>query len=419
MGCGLVVAWLCGHVTAASAQELRVRAQSSPEIPDSASEPEGLVTEPMDIERAVVFLDRHIGAGGRTPGWYVDFSNMIPGAGWISGGPGYRQWYADDQIFLDSSAAVSWRWYKTAQARVELPTLAHSRMALGSQVRWQDFTQVNFFGEGAASLESWRSEYRLTSTNLVGYATVRPLRSVGIDAEVGWLKPSILPRGGTFQAERPDTRDLFPRDIVFARGDQPTFILTELSMTADTRDFPGHPLRGGLYRAAATRYVDRTGAVFSFRRYEAEAAHFLPVGGGRVVLALHGWIAGSDTNDGQLVPFYLQPSLGGHNTLRSYADYRFHDRNVALLNIETRVALMRHLDAAAFVDAGNVAARISNLNLEKRSYGAGLRLHSRQQTFGRIDVARGAEGWRFLLRLSEPINLARAAQRTAAVPFVP
>jgi len=373
----------------------------------------------MDIERSVMFLDRHIGAGGRTPGWYVDFANMIPGAGWISGGPGYRQWYADDQIFLDGSAAVSWRWYKTAQARVELPTLAHSRITLGSQVRWQDFAQVNFFGEGAASLESWRSEHRLTSTNLVGYATVRPLQSVGIDAEIGWLKPSILPRGGTFQAERPDTRDLFPRDLVFARADQPMFMHSELSITADTRDFPGHALRGGLYRAAATRYIDGSGDVFSFTRYEAEAAHFVPFGRGRLVLALHGWIAGSETSDGQFVPFYLQPSLGGHNTLRSYADFRFHDRNVLLLNIETRVALMTHLDAAVFVDAGNVAARVGNLNLEKRSYGAGLRLHSRQQTYGRIDIARGAEGWRFLARLTDPINLTRASQRTAAVPFVP
>ena len=51
-----------------------------------------------------------------------------------------------------------------------------------------------------------------------------------------------------------------------------------------------------------------------------------------------------------------------------------------------------------------------------------------QQTFTRVfgreisfrpDLARGDEGWRLLLRLTEPINLARITRRTAAVPFVP
>ena len=74
---------------------------------------------------------------------------MIPGAGWVSAGPGYRHWYAKDRVFVDASTAVSWRGYKTAQARFELPKIARSRLALGSQVRWQDFTQLGFFGEGA------------------------------------------------------------------------------------------------------------------------------------------------------------------------------------------------------------------------------------------------------------------------------
>lgn len=63
---------------------------------------------------------------------------------------------------------------------------------------------------------------------------------------------------------------------------------------------------------------------------------------------------------------------------------------------------MAHVDAAAFVDAGNVAPRVGDLNLEKRSYGAGLRIHNRKQTFGRVDIARGGEGWRFVVRLTDP-----------------
>ena len=80
---------------------------------------------------------------------------------------------------------------------------------------------------------------------------------------------------------------------------------------------------------------------------------------------------------------------------------------------------MFHVDAAVFVDAGNVAPRAAALNLDRRSYGAGLRLHSRRETLARFDVAHGAEGWRFLFRLEEPLRLARLARRTAVVPFVP
>jgi outer membrane protein assembly factor BamA len=138
-----------------------------------------------------------------------------------------------------------------------------------------------------------------------------------------------------------------------------------------------------------------------------------------VVIAAHGWLVVSDTREGQVVPFYLQPSIGGHNSLRGYADYRFHDRNLLLINAEARVAMMTHVDAVAFVDAGNVASRVRDLDLGKRSYGAGLRLHSRRQTYARLDVARGDEGWRFVFRLSDPLSLTRIWRRTAAVPFVP
>ena len=306
-----------------------------------------------------------------------------------------------------------------AQARFELPKLAGGKLALGSMVRWQDFGQVAYFGEGPETLASNVSEYRLQSKNLVGYATLRPLRWFDISTKIGWMEPSIRPRAGAFMRDRPNTHDVFPNDPVFALSDQPTFVHSEASITADTRDFPDHPTRGGLVRAAAANFSDRDTGVFSFKRYEGEAAGFLPLAGSRVVVALRGWLVASDTGAGQSVPFYLQPSLGGHNTLRGYSDYRFHDRNMVVFNAETRIALLTHLDAAVFVDAGNVAARVGDLNVDKRSYGAGIRLHSRRQTFARADLARGDEGWQFLFRLNDPLSLTRLTRRTAPVPFVP
>jgi outer membrane protein assembly factor BamA len=414
----LTLALVCSSPSSLLAQT-RTGSQAAPPVLDVPPEPDGLIAEPSAIERAVIFADRHFGDGNRKNGFYTDFFNMVPGAGWIAGGPGYRHWYAEDHVFVDASTAISWHGYKTAQARFELPRLLRSRLALGTQVRWQDFTQINFFGDGPGTVADQQSEYRLKSTNLVGYATFRPVQWVDVDAQIGWLSPLVSERGGTFKGDRPDTRDMFPNNIVYAVGDQPAFVHTEGSITADTRDFPGHPTRGRVLRASAANYSDRDAGVFSFRRYEAEAAQFLPLAGSRVVIALRGWLVASDTSDGQFVPFYLQPSLGGHNSLRGYADYRFHDGNLLLFNAEARVPLMKHVDLAGFFDAGNVASRIGDLDFDRQSYGAGLRLHSRRQTYARLDLARGDEGWRFIFRLTEPLNLTRLTRRTANVPFVP
>jgi hypothetical protein len=308
------LALLAVVVLPAAAQQRRTTQESPPPLPEAASEPQGFLAEPAAVERAALFMDRHFAGGETSNGFYIDFANMIPGSGWISGGPGYRYWSAKDRMFLDTSAAISWRGYKTAQARFELPRLARSRLALGSQVRWADFKQVDHFGEGPDTPEFNRQEYRIESTNLVGYATVRPAKWLGIGAEIGWLKPSIS-------------------NIATAIPAETTFVHSEASVTADTRDFPGHPTRGTLLRAAAANYSDRDSGVLSFRRYEAEGAGFVPLADARVVFALRGWLVASDTGDGQVVPFYLQPSLGGHNTLRGYPDYRFHDRNMLVLNL--------------------------------------------------------------------------------------
>jgi hypothetical protein len=418
--CGFVVVLM---LTTAASGALAQRTQPSDPSPstDMATGPTAIFPEPYSLARGIDVATRMMGGSNElTDGPYTELSNLPTGSGWISLGPGYRHWFLDDRVFIDGSAAISWRAYKMAQARFELPRLARSRLALGAQVRWQDLTQVTYFGDGAHSAEADRSEYRLKSTNISAYATVRPVSWLAFSGRFGWLdQPSVLPPAGTFQRGHPATEDVFSEDPVFTTSPQPSFAYQEASLTIDTRNRPGHPTKGGLYRAAWTGFTDQDNGMFSVRRTEAEAAQFIPLSRSRVTLALHGWLAVSDTSEGGWVPFYLQPSLGGHNTLRGYIDYRFHDRNLLVANVETRFAIFTHLDAAVFADAGNVAARLSDLNLDKRSYGFGWRLHSRESTFARFDIARGAEGWKFLFRLNDPLQLSRLTRRLAPVPVVP
>lgn len=381
----------------------------------------GVWPEPHFIIRAIDFATRTLGDGsGDKSGLYPETSNMITGAGWISIGPGYRQWLGGDRLVAEMSAAMSWRSYKMARGRLEFTNLVKSRLAAGSEVKWQDYTQNTYFGSGPDSLETKRSEYRVKSLNAVGYTTVRPVKWMAIGARAGWLRsPALLEPSGPFDRGHPAVQAIFPGEAAFARIDQPDYLHGELSITADTRDSRSHPRSGGLYRAAMTRFSDRDGGNFSFRRFDAEAAQFTTIPAARLTLAAHGWLVASATDAGHDIPFYLLPSLGGNNTMRAYANFRFHDRNFAVINLEMRLALLTHMDAVWFADAGNVAARVGDLNLNRRSFGVGLRLHSIRATFARLDVAHGSEGWRLTFSAADPLHLSRLSRRTAPMPFVP
>ena len=390
--------------------------------PEPTHEKFTIAAEPKAVTFVTDFVGRFLGdgAGDDKSGFYPAVGRIVSGAGWISVGPGYRQRVFGGRAVIDGAAAVSWRAYKQAQARLEFTDLANSRISIGTQVLWQDLTQVNYFGHGPDSSSDGRSEYRLKTADVVGYGAYRPSRWFTIGASAGRLdSPTLDAPTGPFDRDYPDARLAYPTDPAFALARQPSFAHGTISITGDTRDYPDHPSRGWLYQAAFTRYSDLDLSAFTFNRYEVEAAQFVPLLYDGVVLALHGWTALSDTADEQDVPVYLMPSLGGTSMLRAFPNYRFHDRNLLVVNAEARVALTMHIDTAVFVDSGSVAARAGDLRLANTSYGLGFRVHTHKKTTVRVDAAHGREGWRVSFSLNDPFRLRRLLRHTAAVPFVP
>jgi outer membrane protein assembly factor BamA len=380
----------------ATAQQDQPAPQDIPSGPTWA-ETQGLIPEPSAVARAAKLADRYLGGEGHSDGFYVSTKSPIQGAGWISLGPGYRHGYRNDAIFIDGSAGISVRGYTVAQAQLEFPKLLNRRLTLGTVYRWQDFRRITSYGAGPDTTEADASTYHLRSQNLAGYATVRLQPWLSVNANLGLVDP--------------DVRSL---DL-----NEPRFVHSEAALVADTRDFPNHPTRGGLVRVSAAQFSDQDTGAFSFQRVETEAAGFLPLANSRVVIAVRGWLVGSNTDRDRTVPEYLQPNLGGGHSLRSYPDFRFRDDNMVLGNLELRVALMTHLDVAVFADAGNVAPHWRDLDFDRQSYGAGLRFHTRRATVVRVDVANGREGWRARFTMSEPLSLSRTERRTAPFPFVP
>jgi hypothetical protein len=404
----------------AFAQERTARAADT--TGPSASQ-SGLLYEPSFLAKAINRADSELNQSGEPKdGLYPELGNMITGSGWVSAGPGYRQHLFDGHAVVHVSAAVSWNVYKMAQGRFELPSVAHDHLSVGAQAIYQDLLQVNYFGLGNDSLQSNRSGYRLDETDVLGYATVRTTPWLSLNGRFGWIHQAELSTMTGWSVNYPNTQAVFSDATAPGLAQQPAFLHGDVSVAADTRDYAGHPTRGGLYRVTAASYSDRNYGTYSFRRYDAEAAQFVPLVAEKWVLAFHAWEVFSDTSGGNTVPFYLMPSLGGKNTLRGYYDFRFHDRDMQVFNAESRWGLFTHLDVAVFADAGKVAPEARDLDFKqlRTSYGVGLRLHNRSSTVTRLDIGHSAEGWRFIFKVNDPFRRSTlSGGRTEVIPFVP
>src|SRR5262245_30927016 len=408
--------------SAGTAAVTPVSGTNAPPVTGTTTPITGLFKEPDFLTDGINYALKKFDADDQRnkSGFYLELSNMITGAGWISAGPGYRYWVLDDKAFYDASAAVSWHFYKMVQTRFEAPDLTKHHIQLGVQAMYQDQTQINFFGVGPDSPDL-QSQYQLKSTDTVAYASIDPWTYWTLSGQAGYLfDPRLSTASGTFRPNVPSTQEIFPDVPGVSLGtDQPNYIHAQAAFTGDTRDYRSHPTRGGVYRISADSIHDQDTGLFTCRQYQAEALQLVRVNGPNWVLAFHGWAVNTDVHTNHAVPIYFLPSLGGATSLRSFKNYRFHDLNSLLVDAESRWAVYRHMDVALFVDAGNVAPVFTDLNIDHTSVGAGLRFHADHTNFARVDLAHGSEGWQLFFRTGDFFRLSRLTRRVADIPFVP
>ena len=405
----------CACAATASAQETRAdvlaqeRAAKAQESGTSAPAGSGF------LERTFSWASAKLeGASGARNGFYPDMGGMIMGSG-VSAGPGYRHSLFGGRARFDASGAASWRRSTMVQSKIEWPRLFTDRLSVGAQVKHQDFTQINFFGVGGGSPKANQTNFRLMDTDVAGFATVHANRWLSVGGRVGVLR-SVGVAPGT-RSLYPSTGDRFDDTTAPGLTRQPGFLHADMSFDVDTRDVPGYPTSGGRYRLSMASFHDRDYSQYSFRRMEADAAHYIPLLHKSWVLALRGRMALSQTDRGQEVPFYLLPTLGGSTALRGFSDYRFRDRDLLLVSAEYRWPIFRTMDGALFYDAGTVAASADALSMRHlhTDYGVGVRVHTTTRTTARVDFARSGEGHRVLLTFTAPF----VVPNRTVVPYVP
>lgn len=335
--------------------------------------------EPTGLERRIQKLDGVLSSNRPI---YLSMGSSFDGAG-LAIGPGYRLRFGDTGA-LDARATVSIRNYKTAEAALKLPRVAGDRVMFDVHGSWIDAPRVAFFGVGADTARDGRAEFEYSAKTAGVGGTFEPAARVRFGASL-----DVMATSGTAMPGVSTALD-------------PTYRRTALNAQFDSRPSPDYARRGSLARVEWADYHQTSAGTGSFRRLDAEVQQLVPLMHENWVLAFRALASTTDVEEGQEVPYFLLPALGGSRHLRGYSAWRFRDRNRLLFSGEYRWTAGPLVDMAIFVDAGKVAARRADLNLTglKVSQGVGIRFHTPSATVTRFEVARSQEGTSVILSFS-------------------
>jgi outer membrane protein assembly factor BamA len=350
--------------------------------------------QPTGLERAMDLAEKRVQPLLVRDGLHWKLGSLTTGSGFAYGG-GYR----NRRLFYGQGALTVWaaaslKRYWAMEGRFALPDLAGGHVSLEAFARHSDYPREAFFGLGPDSRRTDHTSFDLRMTRVGGNAGVRPWHPLTVGAGVEYLRPRA--RNGT-DPRIPPIEALFDATGAPGLGGTTEFVRTGVFAELDYRR-PHNARRGGYYRVDASRYEARTGA-YDFTRVEADVRQYVSAFAERRVLALRLFASTSTADDGsQQVPFYLMPSLGGHDSLRGYRDYRFRGPHALLGQAEYRYEIWSGFDAALFYDAGKVAESRRNLDFTRlqHDYGIGFRFNTDNGVVFRVDAGFGSRDGKHL-----------------------
>lgn len=278
---------------------------------------------------------------------------------------------------------------------IVFPGLHNERGQLSLYAKYENSPGMNFFGIGPDSNRGDRTSYRLETTDIDikgGYRLVKRL-------ELGGFIGAYLTNVGKGQKPGvPSTEERFDPAETPGLDRQADFLRSGAYLRYDYRDLAKGPRAGGVFRAGYTRYFDQTLNRHDFNSLDTVIEQYVPYWDKTRVIAFHVGAQISWMREGQSIPFYMQPSLGGSNLLRGFDRYRFHDQNALLMSIEHRWYLYPGGYGALFFEAGKVAPEPSGLDLSNLEYsgGIGFRFTIRNEVVIRVDNAVSREGYRMV-----------------------
>jgi len=337
-------------------------------------------------------------------GLHMNLGNFSGGAGFAAGigftrraiGSPFVDPHQANRVDLDLSAGRSILGYQRLSARVDVLNVAGAPVNLALSWRDDKMPQEDFYGLGQDSSEDQHVSYRHDTTDVTAAIEWRPFRRVIIGGAVAHLAP-VLGRGTDPRV--PSIEATFDPSAAPGLGGLPKFLRADAALAFDWRDSASHPRRGGHYLVTASRFDGQGDPRTDFERVNVNLQQIVPLGNRYRRLELRAQAALTGADSQSRVPVIYMPYVGGPSTLRGFATSRFQDRQAVSMSAEYQWEAWWALDAALFVDAGQVAHTVGDFAMRSfvTNYGIGLRLHSNSKFLARLDLAYGREGFRPLL----------------------
>lgn len=373
---------------------------------------------PTPLERRLVYIRdkkilERITAG--IAGFRVKLGGLASGSGFALGPEYLRRDLWNETALFRAAAQMSFRGYQKYDLQFSVPPVNRGLYFFELGAVHRNYPQVNYYGPGPDSRKSSRSNFRLEDTEWNGTLGVRPVSHLSLGGSAGYLLVNVGP--GT-DARFISAEQVFTPAEAVGIDNQADFLRSGFFAQYDHRDNPGGPRSGGNYFIEFSHYSDRTLGRHDFERLDFELQQYIPFFNERRVIALRAKSSLTFTDDGQRVPFYLQPTLGGSDDLRGFRPFRFYDDNLIALNAEYRWETFSGLDMALFADAGKVFPRRAQWNFRdlEGSVGFGLRFNVRNSVFLRTDVGFSHEGFQVWIKFNNVFSEGPArAPHTASV----
>jgi outer membrane protein assembly factor BamA len=391
------MALVIGAATTARAQSSESQPETRQSTVENAAVEKAQSLHPYEVttaEKVITRIERRF--TNQTIRLHPYLQSAYRGGGFAPG-LGYM-FHTSSYSTLDVRGSYSIKSYKLAEAEFISPRLFDRRGELTVLGGWRDATEVAFHGFGMNTSSGDRTNYGFEQPFGSALLTIRPTRRLfmvrgGFEASRWDLKSG--------QGTAPSVDEVYTPESLPGLGTTTTFLHTQATVGFDSRPSRGYARRGGFYGVTGHDYTDRDEAL-GFRQVDYEVVQHIPILRDTWVVSLHGLAKTTWDKGEEARPFYLMPSLGGGSTLRGFSSFRFTDYHSLLLQAEWRIIANRFFESAVFYDAGKVAARTSDLDLNhlKSDYGFGVRFHAPLATVLRVDVARSNEGTRLVFAAS-------------------
>ena len=277
--------------------------------------------------------------------------------------------------------------------------LRTERTAVSWYTKYESSPHIDFYGLGNTSSQENHTSFAYDDlTTDVDFA-YQALRHLNLGFTSGYLHAHTARGHDDFtpidELFPPDARRGFEQDTQFTR--------IGAFVDFDRRDSKTGPRSGGVLGMRYREYWDIDRKTFAFRQTEYEFQQYFPYYNKGRVIAIRSAVVLTFPKEGNEVPIYLLPVIGGNDDLRGFGGYRFRDHHSVYAGVEHRWQASSNLEMSAFLDAGKVVPLKRDVDFSHMNYsgGIGFRVRLRSAIVSRTDFAVSREGFRMVWTFSD------------------